>query len=124
MTTGGESENADFVGRNGKFSCSRANRANGSLGVAELGRMMVAWAKAIFEHERGDAGSVQPVGDLPTFMVGGKITVAAAWDNDDCGVRFVFRVRGVPGERGTVGVSVAQGAGRFAFPKRNGDKLR
>ena len=52
---------------------------------------MIFRAEPIFEHDRGDAMRIQPVGDLHAFMVQCQTAVAASGANDDGGTVGIGR---------------------------------
>src|SRR5580765_4661521 len=119
VASGRKTENADTMGRHGEFFCAGADEAYGSLGVAEFDGMVVAWTKAIFQHECVDAHGVEPIGDLAAFVIVGEVTVAAAGDDDDrrcwCGIGRGWK----EGEGWAVGVGVTQCARSGAVPEGN-----
>ena len=98
-----------------------AHEANGALRVAELDGMVIPRAQTVPQDECGHAHGVEPGRDLPSFVVHRQGAVAAARRDDDAGARSDAS-GGIHGERGPVGVRVAQRARRAVLPEGHLDR--
>ena len=112
VASGGEADDADFVGVDVPLGGVGAGDADGLLGVLHVLGVFgeaAAFGDSVFDGDAGDADGVEPVADLGAFEVPSEVVVAAAGEDEDCGSGVVLRGRGVDGDAGLADVLDADG---------------
>ena len=113
-----ETHDADAVGRHAELLRAGAHEADRPLRVAELDRVVIFRAEPVLEDERGHAGRIQQVGDLPPLVIGRERAVAAAWRDDDR--RAGGLARAVDRQRGPIGILFPERSGSAVGPEEHG----
>ena len=102
------------------FPAQGTHRPDRSSRVLEHGRVVIARAKPVLEHERRHSQRVEPLGDLPALMIAGQHPVTAAGTDHNRGARGSFRLREPDRQgRNIVLRIIALGPGRSSRPERD-----
>jgi hypothetical protein len=104
------------------FPAESPARPDRSSCILEHGRVAIARAKPVLKHERRHSQRVEPLGDLPAFMIAGQHSVTAAGTDNNRGARGRSRLREPDRQgRNIVLRIIALGPGRSSRPE--GDHL-
>ena len=78
MAAGREAHDRDPAGVDFPLGGIGPDRSDRAAGVVEHRGMMIARAQPVLEHERRDPQTIEPLGDLLSFVLDGQHPVAAA----------------------------------------------
>jgi len=106
MSTRRESHDSNFIGINPPFFCMTANKTNCSLSILHWGNGLVFHdgiiRQTVFQYKSGYTQTIQPFGNLYTFVVNGKPPVSSTRTNDysstccfPTGARYISRLGSV-----------------------------
>src|SRR5579862_5432167 len=115
MSTGGEANDSNAIRLHPKFCSTRPYGAECALSVSQFNRVMVGGADSILQNKGSNSKRVEPVRNLPSFVVCGHKFVTAARGNYDRSA--VPMNRRIVGECRLVAHCVAHRSGSTILPK-------
>src|SRR5438552_12345464 len=77
VSAGGKPHHTYLVRQHSKFFRAGTDHANRTLSVAKFYRMVIARAQPILQDKCRDAHGVQPIGNLPPFVIGSEESIAS-----------------------------------------------
>src|SRR5882762_2412507 len=114
MAAGRKSHHADVLRAQAEFSGAGADQPQGTLCIPELNRMMIFRTDSVLQDKRSDPICVEPIGNLPPFVVHRDERIAAPRGNDDGCSAGIYRR--IIRKRWLIDVRVSQCSGGAIWP--------